>query len=569
MKKYFLIFFSILFCLKNKDNELLLLLNLEDNKIDYFFSNPFDYLNNLKIREEITNLIEETKEEIYIFSYGLDEEEIIKSIYKIYNKGIKVRIIGSPDQNYDKIIHLSLPLEIRQRQGLQHIKLILSDRTKLLSGTGNFTKSDIFYNSNLFFKLNISEEIGNLIIKKFYKLNYNSPIFIQTPFYKIKILQSPENGKEIQSIINNSILFAKNRVNFYMYSFYDPTIMNSLYFKSFEIPIYGIIDSSNLKEDNFIWEFLGKNSNLWIYQENFNFGYLDQNFIQHGGKLHHKTIIIDDILYTGSYNFSLSARDSNSEIFFSIEDPLQIQKVISNYNQIYNYSSLIISRNNDSTINDTFLNNNFFCQQTNGNSFYFQNKNSFFFMEYIQNAKCPSDRNSYSSGIVSNSSDGFLYNKGISIKDFGEVKMLSLNNFVYSNFFECQNAFCDICEILKCDFKKIYFYNPYSRIIHLDLEDILEEFYVWDGEKILKGKIIQKIQLGQKYVYQFTVEDLNGNLYTNLLNEFIIFFRYKKNLYFGCVQKGKLRKNLTTFLTLQEWYLEKTYNWQDLCFQLE
>lgn len=569
MKKSFLIFFMILFCVKTKEKELILDLFLKENKIDYFFSNPFDYTNNLKIREEITNLIEETKDEIYIFSYGLDEEEIINSIHRIYNKGIKVKIIGSPDQNYDKIIHLSLPLEMRQKQGLQHIKLILADKTKLFSGTGNFTKSDIFYNSNLFFKLNIPEEIGNLIIEKFYKLNYNSPIFIQTPSYKIKILQSPENGNEIQSILNNSILFAKKRINFYIYSFYDPTIMNSLYFKSFELPIIGIIDSSNLKEDNLIWKLFGSSSNLWIYQENFNFGYLDQSFIQHGGKLHHKTILIDDILYTGSYNFSLSARDSNSEIFFSIEDPLQIQKVISNYNQIYHYSSLIISRNNPYSANDTFLNNNFFCQQTDGNSFYFQNKNSFFFMEYIENTKCPSERNSYSSGIVSNSSDGFLYNKGISIKNFGEFKLLTLNNFVYSNFFECQNPFCDICEILKCDFKKIYFYNPYSKVIHLDFGDISEEFYLWDGKKIFKGKIIQKIQLEHKYVYQFIVEDLNGNIYTNLLNEFIIFFKYKKNLYLGCVQKNALRKNLTTFLTLQEWYLEKTYNWGDLCFQLE
>lgn len=372
------LFLFLLFC-KPPVETLFIQSLLEENQIEYFFTNPYDYENNLKVQNQIIKMIQNSQREIYLFCYGLDDEKIIDAIGEAYRRGIKIKIIGSPDQNYDKLIHLKIPYEIRQQYGLQHIKLIVSDRTILFSGTGNFTKSDIFYSSNLFFMFRISEEIGNLIIKKFYDLDYDHPIIINNGSYKIKILQSPKNGVSIQSILSNAILNARENINFFIYSFYEPILMNSLNYKANFIPITGVVDSTNLRENNVYFnKLLQTDSNLWIYQENYQTNYLDQNFTSRGGKLHHKTLIIDDVVYTGSYNFSLSARDSNSEIFFEIYDPYQIQKIKKHYDLIYYNSSLIIKRKNSDSLNNTYILNQNFCMETEGDGFYFSNKNAFF-----------------------------------------------------------------------------------------------------------------------------------------------------------------------------------------------
>lgn len=559
-----------MFCKKSDFEEILLQsLIREENQIEYFFSNPFDSLNNLAIQKKILGIIKETEKEIYIFSYDLDDEEIINAIQEIYLKGVPVKIVLSPDQNYEKLKLLNLPYEVRQKSGLQHIKFILSDKTKFFSGTGNFTKSDIFYNSNLFFYIRISEEIGDLLIKKFYEQNYNSPIVIQKEFYKIKILDSPKNGMAIQSILNNAIINAKSFIDFFIFSFYDPTLMNSLSIKSTEFFVSGILDSSNLLQENSLISLLLNNSNLFLYKEDFPFTYLDSNFISHGGKLHHKTLIIDDILYTGSYNYSLSARDSNSEIFFEIQDPLQINKIKEEYRKIYNFSSLLFRQKKEITNNDTNIKNFQFCMETSGNGFYLQNKNSFFFMEYLDQMGCSSSRATYSSGIVSNSSDGFMYYKGISSKDFTNKQKIELENKIYSDYFLCTSEFCDFCEIFQCRFVKIHHYNSSSKILTLDFDYSSEDFMIWDGKKFFKGKILNKIQFDKKYYYHFQIYHLDESIYTNSLNEFILFLKQENFLFLGCVQTNQLRKNLKTFLTLQEWYSEKSYNWQELCYSLE
>ncbi|MBI3394398.1 MAG: hypothetical protein HY042_01040, partial [Spirochaetia bacterium] len=55
----------------------------------------------------------------------------------------------------------------------------------------------------------------------------------------------------------------------------------------------------------------------------------------HGGHLHHKTMIIDDrLVVTGSYNWSLSARDQNREAYFEFADPAVAQLFVREFSRI-------------------------------------------------------------------------------------------------------------------------------------------------------------------------------------------------------------------------------------------
>ncbi|GIX42064.1 MAG: hypothetical protein KatS3mg129_1797 [Leptospiraceae bacterium] len=569
MKYLLLILLLILSCKKDNNPDYLLRTLLEENSINYYLSNPYDYFNNENIKKEIIKIIRNTKEILYIFCYGLDEKDIILAIKEIYDKGIPVKIIGSKDQNYELLKQYNIPYELKQNSSIQHIKMILSDYKILFSGTGNFTTSGIFYNSNLFFKLNIPEEKGKLIIKKFYELNYQSPIVIVNNFYKIKILQSPENGKEIQSIINNSILNAKESISFYIFSFYDPTIMNSLLFKRLNgFTINGILDKNTINKNNtLLLKFINRNQfqNLFFYKDNYNFSYIDPYDINHGGKFHHKTILIDNYILTGSYNYSINARDYNSEIFFWIYDPINIFSIKKKYQYLYHNSSLIIPENeNLELINDAYINIQL-CQLSDGDNVYFQGKNAFFFMDYIQYKDCP-ERNSYSSGIISNKSDGFIYSKGYSIKNFYFIKQIALNT---NEFINCNGFLCDPCEIYHCQFMPLFYINFNTNYFILNYDIPSNAIYLlWNGKEILKMVIDSKNYINNKFYYFFSLYDSNNQSYNQTINEGILFINNQKELLFTCFYSNQLRDNLRTFLNLMEWYDEKFLNLSTQCFKL-
>jgi len=550
MKFILIILIIFLSCKKSDPLDVLNNILMQNNQIEYYFSNPYDSINNEKIKKVILDIILNAKENLYIFCYELQEEDIVHAIYDQYNKGIKIKIIGSKDQNYALLKHFKIPFEIRQDTDLQHIKMILSDYTTLFAGTGNFTKSDIYYNSNLFFKIPLQKEMGELIVKKFYYLDYPYPITIHSEFYKIKILQSPENGKEIQSIINNSILNAKQNISFYLYSFYDPTIMNSLVYKNENSwMVSGIVDKTTLN-NNPLLEKLSQH--ILMYKENFDFQFQDLYAINRGGKLHHKTFLIDDVLLTGSYNMSMNARDNNAEIFFWIEDPFNISIIQKKYREIYRYASIIPQKQKKLILDDSYIDNTF-CQQSKGNNFYLQGKNAFLFVEYIKGASC-SNRSSYSSGIVSNPSDGFIYIIGNSLKEFSSQKLHITN----PNFFRCNHVLCDPCEINDCNFIKLFNFNLNTKLFVLKEDLSLDKpFYLWDGKQFLKIIIDSKQFIDNKYYYFFRIFQLNDTPYTNTVSSGILFYASEKQILFSCFYNTELRNNLKTFLNLMEWYNEK------------
>lgn len=568
MKKYYiilLIFF--LYCHKVDPLQLILNEDLNKQKIQYYFTNPYDLISNTKTKEEILNIILNTKFELYIFCYEFDDEDFILAIKHLMEKGIKVHIIGSADVSYDKFQHYQIPYKIFNTSGLHHIKMILSDRNILFVGTGNFTKSDIFYNSNLFIKLYINFNIAELIIKKFYYLDYESPIVIQTPFYKVKILKSPEDGRSIQNIINNEILNAKEYISFYIFSFFDPTIMNSLYFKSQTLTIKGLIDQNSIKDTNKNLMQLIQNSqfrNMYLFEDNLNQSYLDEENIKHGSKIHHKTIIIDNVMYTGSYNFSFNARDQNAEIFLSIEDPLNINNLKSQYEHLFNYGRLISPKGIlYPSINDTYLDDKF-CQSSNGNSTFFSFKNAFFYMIYLDHSGCTPD--SYSSGLITNTTDGFYIKKGYSIKDYQEIRILDDSKEII-DFLDCNSILCDPCSIYDCNIFKIKEWNSSINffVLHNNMDLNHFRIWFWDGEDIyvVQIKNVQIIGNDMYYFYQLKKRD---EIINKIITEGVLFLFNENELNIACIQKPAFRKNIKTFLNLLEWYDEKFLNVTNTCY---
>ncbi|MCS7205384.1 MAG: phospholipase D-like domain-containing protein [Leptospiraceae bacterium] len=543
----------LLFCNQKSKQDLFLISHLTSTpRIHYYFTDPYDLPNNIKVRDKILEIIEGTQVELYLFVYEINEKEILQAILKKYQQGVKIYIFGSNDQKYSEFNEWKIPYKTNAGSGLQHIKMILSDKKVLFSGTGNFTQSDIFYNSNLFIEIPINEMTGNLLIKKFYEFDYLSPITIQGPSYKVKILKSPENGDSIQSIMNNTILRSKRKIDFFVFSFFDPTIMNSLYYKSQQgVLVSGIIDQQSLTNNENIRLLIShqQGNSFFVYQDNFHMQYIDEEGIRRGAKIHHKTLLVDNLILTGSYNLSLNAKDNNHEVFFVIEDPKGFLEVQKKYQTLYEKSLPIFLNEKKPSINDIEITDNI-CQKSSGSSVYFQNKNAFLFMIHIKDSECPTTYSSYSSGIVGNPSDGFPFLEGVSIKNFQEIKQTYKEN-LWGCSFEC-----DFCEIFDCSLFKIQSINLNGKYFtSKELIEPIESSFLWDGQRWFALKVKNIIKFNH-YYYLFDI--LEGKKqFSGKISDGIIFLKSKNNLFIGCFYKNNLRKNLRTFLNLLEWYQEK------------
>lgn len=269
-----------------------------------------------RVRDRIVRLIDNSRVSILVLAYGLEDPAIIEALIRSRRRGVDVRTVLSPEKEYSALKGTGIPEEVRNDSGLQHVKAMLIDNRHLITGTGNFTRSGLFYNNNAFLFLRMPVSMGRMIRLRLLDPNIRRP-FLKLP--GLTILFSPEGGRLIQSVVAREIYRAGGRVRFMMFRFTDPVLATLLYNRARRgVPVEGILDGSgpsipgrSVMEEHYYEAGLLP---VRIYIDGNENQFQSPDGIYHGGHLHHKTAIIDDTLITGSYNWSMSARDQNREI---------------------------------------------------------------------------------------------------------------------------------------------------------------------------------------------------------------------------------------------------------------
>ncbi|MDH5655642.1 MAG: phosphatidylserine/phosphatidylglycerophosphate/cardiolipin synthase family protein [Spirochaetia bacterium] len=342
-------FFSYFSCRNDQDSPFYWFDDPYFLEYGFFFTHPSDAVNHERkfiALDTANRAILLANSSIEIWCYGMTEPSIIKNLQEKKRQGISVKIIGSYGTDYSHLEKAGFQVEQRALTGLQHAKVILIDRTILISGTGNFTGSGFLYNNNLFFFLRIPHDTAEKISDS---LNHE-----QIPSERIRLpysgemIISPGRGKWIQSRILHGILNAKYRIRYLIFSHTDPVITDALYAAAQRgILVEGIYDSSGYSESlpkNSEAERLRMNAplNFFIYIEGNRSRLENQPGEFHGGHLHHKTLIVDDhSVYTGSYNWSMSARNKNLEAFYEFHDPLTVSLFSDEFNRLKNEAMYI------------------------------------------------------------------------------------------------------------------------------------------------------------------------------------------------------------------------------------
>ena len=273
--------------------------------------------------KELISQINQAQNSLYISTYGCDTiPEMHKAFLNAKARGVKIQVVYDTSIKNDYpdtkiLVNLADTSATEAKSILMHNKFMIIDKSKVITGSMNFSTTDLSgFNSNCLFFIN-SKEIAQIYLEEFNQMLagkfHNSKIPIKhktvllnntkvTPFF------SPKD-----KIITNNVIPMINQANKYIYipafiithqDFADSLIKA----KQRGVDIKLIIDATNYQASNSKVKTL-RNAGIPVKIENY------------AGKVHSKSIIIDDkYIISGSMNFTLSGENKNDENVLIIED---------------------------------------------------------------------------------------------------------------------------------------------------------------------------------------------------------------------------------------------------------
>lgn len=297
------------------------LINFDLEELKELSDVKFYYTPNKDLLNNIVELINNAKENIYLETYMLTEKRIQEALIKAKKREISIKIIlekspykasninNSAYNNMEKN-WIEIQWSNKDNYSLNHSKVLIIDNLSIIS-SGNFTYSTFTQNRD-FFIFTYDTNINKSLVQNF----NNDFLWIKTDIFNDNLVFSPKTSR-----IKFNKLFdkAENNIKMYFQYMLDDEFVNKLIDikKIKKIDIWIILADTALSNENTI-----KLENNWIKIE----------FIKKP-KIHAKAILIDDkYLYVWSINMSDNSIDKNREIWILLKEKNIIKEFIDIYN---------------------------------------------------------------------------------------------------------------------------------------------------------------------------------------------------------------------------------------------
>lgn len=285
-----------------------LTLILEFLLVSLLASAHFSTIDNLK--EIVLDFLKEANDEVHIVAYGINDEDVIKSLEELENAGIIVKIVGEK-------VSGKMNAYIDIERSLLHVKYIVLDGKKVLFGSANFTKSSLEENINAMIVFD-SEKVSYFFsnITKWLTEGTEPLNYLKTDFGTFFLIPFVDGEAEIFKILKK----AKKSVKLCYYAFTDEDIFAFLkYLSSWGVKIKMILDD---------WIESSRLSKL-------RWGGFDVKIVEKP-LLHHKFMIVDDkILVFGSANLTESGLHKNVEVLFKTQEKDFVKDFIEEFERLW------------------------------------------------------------------------------------------------------------------------------------------------------------------------------------------------------------------------------------------
>lgn len=277
---------------------------------------------------------------IDIAVFDLDLPELTEALVAAQQRGVTVRVAFDDENLEDAKVATAIgaledagvQVVSDQREPFMHQKIGVFDKQIVWTGSWNMTFNDTYRNNNNMLRIenpamaaDYTREVDQFMAGDFgtRKTGYAPFETVTLPDGSLDYYFSPKDKSN--ALIVDAINQAQTQVRFMAFSYTDDAIGQAMIAAHARgLSVAGVMERQNVK---------GTGSEFAILED----GGVDILADGNCYILHHKTIIIDDdVVITGSYNFTKSAEQSNDENLLIIRSPQLAAQYLAEYDRVRN-----------------------------------------------------------------------------------------------------------------------------------------------------------------------------------------------------------------------------------------
>lgn len=286
----------------------------------------------------LADAIDASRVSVDLAADNLDLWSVRNALISAHRRGVAVRVVVESDNfrvpEVQDLIEAGVPIVGDYSPGLMHNKFAIIDHLEVWGGSMNLTLNGAYRSDNNLVRIRSAElageyaaEFDEMFIEGLF--GPGSPEGGRHPVISvdgawIEVYFSPDDGTVARLL--ELIGGAQQSVYFMAYSFTDDDLVDALLERAGEgVAVRGVLDAGQAR------------SNTGSDYESFLKHGLDVRLDGSPGSMHHKVIVIDDqIVVTGSYNFSKNARTRNDENTLVIHSEAIADLFLEEFHRVFN-----------------------------------------------------------------------------------------------------------------------------------------------------------------------------------------------------------------------------------------
>ncbi|HEY1406991.1 MAG TPA: phospholipase D-like domain-containing protein [Spirochaetota bacterium] len=272
--------------------------------------------------------------------FEIGSKKVASAFVRAQKRGVRVRLV-SDDSNKKKdgariVQKADIPVVFDNKRGLMHNKFAIVDGRYLWTGSYNITDNCAYHNNNNAILIDSPElslifedEFEEMFVDKIFENKkerkplpvLHNPYYVKIADTNINAYFSPDN--DVEDIIVKRIKKAKSSIYFLAFSFTSDPIGEAMIAQAKKgVMVEGLFEKH------------GSDSKDSEYNK-FRAEGIPVKTDRNPKNMHHKVIIIDEeIVITGSYNFSRNASKRNDENIIIIENSEIAKKYLAEFRHI-------------------------------------------------------------------------------------------------------------------------------------------------------------------------------------------------------------------------------------------
>lgn len=287
--------------------------------------------------EALAQAIDRARLSVDIAAYDFDLRSLRDALLAAHNRGVTVRMVTDSDNidnpEVQELKDAGIPILGDRREALMHNKFVVIDRLEVWGGSMNYTVNDAYKNNNNLIRIRsnrLAEDYTTEFEEMFMADQFGPKSPANTPYPQLtvegtplEVYFSPDDG--VAAHVVQLIGKAQQSIYFMAYSFTSDAIGAAMLERAGAgVTVAGVFEETQVA------------SNTGDEYDRLRQAGLDVRLDGNPRNMHHKVIIIDEqIVITGSYNFSQSAEKNNDENLLVIHNPLIASQFLDEFRKVF------------------------------------------------------------------------------------------------------------------------------------------------------------------------------------------------------------------------------------------